>query len=132
MNKVNVWMEKWNQMYEKIKPGMDKTGKVFSGIGKWIFRLRALILAIPVLIAALRLARVNYELLPEMVGLNIQSTGEFSLMVTKEVAVYGPLVVTLGCLLMVLLSRKTLYPWLISVFTLILPILILVTNHFPA
>lgn len=132
MNQSNSLLEKWNQAYEKIRPGVNAAGKVIYNIGLWIFRLRALFLAIPVIIAALRLARVNYELLPEMVGLNIQTTGEYTLMVTKEVAVYGPLAVTLGCLLMVLLSRKTLYPWLVSVLTLVLPILIYVTNVFPA
>lgn len=132
MEKVNAWKEKWNQAYGKIKPGVDAAGKVIYNIGLWLFRLRSLFLAIPVLLAALRLARVNYELLPEKVGLNIQTTGEYSMMITRNVAVYGPLAVTLGCLLMVLLSRKTLYPWLISVFTLVLPILILVTNNFPA
>jgi len=29
-------------------------------------------------------------------------------------------------------SRRALYPWLISAFTLILPVLILITNVFPS
>jgi hypothetical protein len=29
-------------------------------------------------------------------------------------------------------SRKTLYPWLISIFSLIIPVLLLITNMYPA
>jgi len=31
---------------------------------------------------------------------------------------------------LVLLSRRTIYPWIISIFTLVLPILILMLNSF--
>jgi len=34
--------------------------------------------------------------------------------------------------LMMWLSRRTIYPWIISIFTLVLPILIWITNVFPA
>ena len=36
------------------------------------------------------------------------------------------------CLLMMFLSRKTIYPWIISIFSLVLPFLLIVTNIFPA
>lgn len=139
MNKTGTWLEKWNQTYEKMKPGLETAGKfwrtfckVVYYIGLWIYRLRAFIMAIPVVYAALKLARVNFEMLPDMVGLNLLSSGDFSYMVTKEAAVYGPLAVTALCLVMVILSRKKLYPWLISFFTLVIPLLILITNVFPS
>ena len=53
-------------------------------------------------------------------------------LITKEAAVYGPLAVTAVCLLTMLLSRKTLYPWIICLFSMVLPVLILITNMFPA
>lgn len=139
MNKPGTWLEKWNENYERMKPGLERAGGIWKKIwnaiyliGLWIYRLRSVFLAIPVAYWALKLARINYEMLPDLVGLNLQNDGTYSYMVAKEAAVYGPLAVTAVCLLMVVLSRKTLYPWLISIFTLVLPLLILVTNVFPA
>lgn len=126
MNKAGGLIEKWNQTCEKMKPGMRIAGTIWNVI----YRLRALFMAIPVVYAALKLARVNYELLPDMVGLDLLANGEYSYMVAKETAVYGPLAVTALCLLMMILSRKTLYPWVISIFSLAIPLLILVTNVF--
>lgn len=138
MNKTGNFLEKWNEQYDKVRPGLEKMGSVWGKIwhviymiGLWIYRLRAFFMAIPVVYAAVKLARVSYEMLPDMVGLNLLANGSFSYMVTKETAVYGPLVITLGCLLMSIFSRKTLYPWLISIFSLVLPIVLLITNAFP-
>jgi hypothetical protein len=60
------------------------------------------------------------------------ANGQFARLVEKEVAVYGPMGVTAVCLLLMVCSRRALYPWLISVFTLVLPVLILITNIFPS
>ncbi|MBQ7801567.1 MAG: hypothetical protein IJ375_04515 [Oscillospiraceae bacterium] len=110
----------------------QKIRHVLYQIGLWIYRLRRVLLAIPVVVAAIRIAGMNMERLPEMVGLNLQSTGEFAQMVTREYAVYGPLGVTMLCLLLMFFSRKVLYPWIISIFTLVLPYLIYLTNIYPA
>ena len=85
---------------QKINHVFGKIGHVFYLIGLWIYRLRRFLLAIPVVLAALKIASLNMERLPEIVGLNLQSTGEFAQMVTREYAVYGPLGVTALCLLM--------------------------------
>ena len=37
-----------------------------------------------------------------------------------------------GCLLLMFLSRRVIYPWLISIFTLVLPLLLLLSNIYPA
>lgn len=129
MNKAGTFEEKWNT---KMAPVLGKIWNVIYQIGLWIYRLRSVLLAIPVIILALQIARVNFELLPDMVGLNLQNSGEFTYMVAKETAVYGPLAITALCLLMSALSKKTLYPWLISLFSLALPLMILLTNVFPA
>ena len=61
----------------------------------------------------------------------VQATGEFAVMVTREYAVYGPLGLTAFCLLLMFCSRRTLYPWLISIMSLLLPMLILLLNNYP-
>ena len=96
------------------------------------YRLRAVFLAIPVIIVALRLAAYNSEHLPLLVGLNLQSTGEFAKTISRQTAVTFPLFLTGGCLVLTFLSKKTLYPWLISIFSLVVPILLLITNMYPA
>ena len=105
--------------------------KKLKATWKWVYRLRSVILAIPVAACAVILAVHNQARLPASVGINIQASGEYAQMVAKSVAVLGPLAVTAVCLLMVFCSRKVLYPWLISVFSLLLPLLIYITNVFP-
>ena len=77
-------------------------------------------------------ARLNWNVLPESVGLHLLNTGEYAQYITKQMAVYVPLGVTGGCLAMMFLSRKTLYPWMICLFSMLLPLLLLLTNVFPA
>ena len=109
----------------------QKKNEALKSILSLIYRLRSVILAIPVAVGAVVLAIYNNARLPEEVGINIQASGEYAEVISRNVAVLGPLAVTAVCLLMVFLSRKVLYPWLISLFSLILPILIYITNIFP-
>ena len=109
-----------------------KITSLLSFIGSILFRLRKLVLAAPVVYAAVKLAYYNREHLPEQVGINIQSTGEFAQMITRDMAIMGPLGLTAACLLLMICSRKAMYPWAISIFTLVLPILILFSNLYPA
>ena len=97
-----------------------------------LYRLRSIFLAIPVILVALRLAAYNSEHLPLLVGLDLQTTGEFAKTISRQTAVTFPLFLTGGCLVLTILSKKSLYPWLISVFSLVIPILLLVTNMYPA
>lgn len=113
------------------KTGMQKVKEVFSVIGRTIFRLRKVLMAAPVIYYALKLANYNAEHLPEMVGLNIQSNGTYAEMISRSAAVNGPLAVTAACLVLMLFSRKATYPWIISIFTLIVPIFLLITNNYP-
>ena len=112
------------------KSGVRKTGTVLESIGAWIFRLRKLFLSIPVIYGAVRLAKNNLAQLPEEVGIGLMANGQYAQMVSRKLAVYGPLVVTGICLLLMFVSRRALYPWLISLFSLVLPLLILFTNLF--
>lgn len=115
-------------MENQEKKNWKDTVKV---IWKWLYRLRSVVLAIPIAVGAIILAIHNNANLPETVGINIQATGEYAETVSRSVAVLGPLAVTAVCLLMVFCSRKVLYPWLISLFSLVLPLLIYITNIFP-
>ena len=109
-----------------------KITSLLSFIGSILFRLRKLVLAAPVVYVAVKLAYYNRVHLPEQVGINIQSTGEFAQMITRDMAIMGPLGLTAACLLLMLCSRKAMYPWAISIFTLVLPLLILFSNLYPA
>ena len=97
-----------------------------------VYRLRAVFLSIPVIYVALRLAAYNSEYLPLMVGLDLQTTGEFAKTISRQTAVTFPLFLTGGCLVLTFLSKKSLYPWLISIFSLAIPIMLLITNMYPA
>lgn len=118
--------------FAKVKSGISSVNRVINIIGMVFFRLRKVVLAVPVVYYALKLAAYNGEHLPEQVGLNLQASGEFAMTITRSMAVMGPLALTLACLFLMFCSRKALYPWAISVFTLALPLLLLISNLYPA
>lgn len=146
MHQTGGTEKKWNLFSKKQVSGVQaepaaevKKVSVFRKIAEVIrilclavYRLRGIFMAIPVIFAALKLAVYNSEHLPLLVGINLQSTGEFSQMISRQTAVTAPLIITGGCLVLTLFSRKNLYPWLISVFSLVIPILLLITNNYPA
>lgn len=101
-------------------------------VAKWLYKLRSIILAIPVAVTAVFLALRNTVQLPELVGINLQATGEYAQMINRGVAVIFPLLLTGVCLLLMFVSRRIVYPWLISVFSLVLPYVLWLTNVFPA
>ena len=121
-----------NNTAQQYKTTMKKINSLISFIGSVLFRLRKVVMAVPVIYWALKLAAYNRENLPEQVGINLLSNGEFSQMISRDMAVMGPLGLTAACLLLMLCSRKAMYPWAISIFTLALPLLILFTNLYPA
>ena len=125
-------MSNTGTFFEKFKSICGKIGNVIGIICSWIYKLRKLIMAAPVVYFAIRIAIANSDRLPEAVGMNLQSNGEFAMMVTRNYAVFGPLLVTGFCLLLMFCSRKALYPWAVSIFTLVLPILLLLSNIYPA
>lgn len=139
MKQLEQIKAKVSQLREKAAPYLAKGNEFWGNVKKiwavawpWIWRFRKVLLAIPVVYYGLYLARLNWNLLPERVGLSLQTTGEYSKYISREMAVYGPLGITGGCLAMMFLSRKTIYPWMICMFSMLLPVLILITNIFPA
>lgn len=139
MRFFSVIEEKWAKLCDKTRPFFQKTGEVFRKIwsvlkviGNYLFRMRALFLTVPVAIAAVWMAIWNGNHLPQDVGIWLQSDGSFSVMVPRQLAVMAPLAITALCVLFIIASKKTVYPWLISVFSLVLPVLIYFVNAYPA
>ena len=102
----------------------------------WIYRLRSLILAIPVAIAAVMLALRNASKLPELVVMGTAGSESGTLVfrsitLSRNMAVMLPLIITAACILLMFFSKKVIYPWLISLFSLVLPIALLLINSFP-
>ncbi len=105
---------------------------VLKMTGSWCYKLRSVLLAIPVSIAAIAQALKNIGRLPSQVGINMLESGEFAILISRGIAVMGPLAITALCLMLMFCSKRVLYPWLISVFSLVLPWLLWITNTFPA
>lgn len=97
-----------------------------------VYHLRKVVMALPVIYYALKLAIYNEQHLPVEVGLFLQNNGDFLQMVSRSSAVLMPLLLTCGCLFLMLFSRKAMYAWAISIFTLALPVIILISNIYPA
>ena len=117
--------------FDKVKTVVGKINRVINLIGLWLYRLRKFVLSAPVVYYALKLAGHNREHLPEQVGINLQATGEFAQYISRNMAVMGPLALTIGCLVLMFCSRKAMYSWAISIFTLALPLLLLLSNAYP-
>ena len=139
MNFLETVMDKWNTfvtkaapVWETVKAACAEVWRVIKLICSYIYKMRKIFLAIPVVWGAIYLAVYNEANLPAIVGLDLQTTGDFNIQVIRELAVLGPVVITGVCLLLMFCSRRLLTPWLVSVFSLLLPVVILITNIFPA
>lgn len=150
MNFLQKVKGKWNDFTQKTAPvlrpvgsGLRRFGRDVSVIWSYIYKLRAVFLAVPVAVIAAVEAVINMGRLPALVEfttLAIEKGAEDALFgsvvlsvqqVSREIAVFGPLLLTVVCILLLLCSKRTLYPWIISVFTLCVPILIYYLNVYP-
>ena len=130
------FLQGMREEYQQFKK--SKTGQKLSDVGfvlrltfRWAYKLRSLVLSIPVAVIALALAVRNLAQLPAQIGFLLQENGQYQIVINKGVAVFFPLAITAVCLCMMLLSKKMLYPWLISVFSLVLPVALWFTYLFP-
>lgn len=133
------WKAKWKSFYRKHQSGLDKLAAFFKKISdkvvpawSYVRKNKKLFLAAPVAVIALLMAFINLFKLPALVGLGLEGNGEFSFEIIREVAVLGPLVITAICLLLLFASKRTLTPWMVSMVSLLLPLMILITNTFPS
>ena len=120
-----AWLDKTKRT---LQPFWDKL--VYAC--RYIAKFKKLFLSVPVATAAIVMAIVNLIKLPPLVGFLQQANGEFEFEIVRIIAVLGPLAVTAICLLLMFASKRTLTPWMVSVFSLLLPLMILITNTFRA
>ena len=134
IDKVMSW---WEQLCKRAEPAVKRMKYyakelklAFRTIWDFVTRMKKVVLAAPVAFAAVILAIQNLIRLPRLVGLFLQETGEYSFQIIRELAVLGPMAITAICLLLMFFSKRTLTPWLVSVFSLMVPVVILLTNTF--
>lgn len=150
MNWLDKIVEKWNWLVGKVRPVWEATKNVIGSIGhvfallwKYIYMFRGILISAPVAAAAVLVASWGQKNLPEMVDIThvvVDKEAEGALLglfvmtseqISRDVAVGAPLFLTALCLVFTILSKRTLYPWLISVFTLCLPIVMYFLNTYP-
>ena len=120
-----------SEFAKKVGPKLRDIAIVLGMTSKWTYKLRSLVLSIPVAVIALALAVRNLAQLPAQVGINMMTNGQYQFMISRGVLVCFPLALTAASLCMMLLSKKMTYPWLISVFSLMLPVAIGLISAFP-
>ena len=126
----NGFFQNIEEKYQEFKK--SNFAQVVGMTAKWAYKLRSILLSIPVAVVAIALAVRNLTQLPTEVGINMLANGEYQWMISRGMAACIPVAVTAVCLVMMFLSKKVLYPWLISVFSLALPVVLWLTNVFPA
>ena len=137
-------MDRNNDFLQKVGTGLTsfwvKTQPFREGVVKvckWAYKLRNILLTVPVAALAVIFAVVNMAQLPDAVMISWPMIRDGILviqdiLVSKLLAVFAPLAVTAFCLLMVIASKRMVYPWLISLFSLALPLFFYFCTVFPA
>ena len=114
----------------------EKFAAFCSATGKWTYKLRGLVLAIPIVVISIILAVSNMATLPAAVAIGFPNIVNgilvlHELMVSKILSVFIPLLVTAFCLMMMFLSKRISFPFLVSLFSLILPIFFSIAAKLP-
>ncbi len=129
INAAIAWLREFLAPVNKV---LASIFNVLMAIWAYLVKLRKIFLSVPVALAALWLAKVNMDRLPESVGLNLQIDGTFEWMISREWACGIPMLATLVCIVLMCCSKRVLTPWVVSIITLTLPYFIWLTNIFPA
>ena len=131
-------VEKWRMLCEKVGPVLAKVGAFFKKVWNaltiawaYVSKLRKIFVAIPIVWAAIVLAVRNLTRLPDTVGLSLEVDGTYAIELSKTLAVFGPVALTLLCLVLMFCSKRILTPWIVSAVTLIVPVYLWVINVFP-
>ena len=137
------WMDnlidRWYAFVDKISPFLDGTAHVFGTIGrtisnlwKYLFWFRSVVLGAPLGVAACVQAARNANRLPEMVAytkIALTPEAEDALLglftvsaeyISRDLAVIIPLGLTGFCIVMMVLSKRMLYPFVIGLLTVVL------------
>ena len=119
----NVLNESGKNPYDPEK----SAGENIKSVLRWAFRLRGVALSLPVAVIAVLLAVNNTAVLPGPLEIG---AGQNVITLSKSVLIMGPLALTALSILMTLFSKRVVYPWLISAFTLLLPVVLWFTMTF--
>ena len=114
----------------------EKFAAFCSATGKWTYKLRAVVLALPIVVISVILAVSNMATLPAAVAIGLPNVVNGiivfqEVIVSKILAVFVPLLVTSFCLLMMFLSKRISFPFLVSLFSLLLPIFFSIAAKLP-
>ena len=121
-----------NEKWLKTKEVFRKIGRVFYIIGRVLFHMRKIFLTLPVAWAAFKVYTYAKEMLPEDVGVWLLESGEYQFTLDREASLMSCLAVTAACLVLMFLSRRTILPWVVSLFTLVLPFVLVLSNMYPS
>lgn len=100
----------------------------FRYILQILYRLRGLIISVPVMVAALVMAYYSSQILPAQVGIFMLPSGSYQFYFSRSMAILIPLVITSVCVTFTLIAKKVTFPWCISLFSLLLPALLWLTS----
>ena len=114
--------------YRQMRKTMEPVDKVLATIGKVFYHLRKIFMSIPVVLVGMKVFVYAKEKLPQDVGILLQESGTYKYILDKGTALQVCMMLTGGCLLMMFLSRKIVYPWVISLFSLVLPLFLVFSN----
>lgn len=130
--------------------------RTFRNLWKYVFWFRSVILAAPMAVVAVVLAAQNMNRLPEQVSYTkilfytekmpknfeflFSTDAENALFdifvlsqdfLTRTQAVFMPLAMTAVCIVLMIFSKRMLYPFLIGLLTLAMPIVLYIFTMFP-
>ena len=148
------WMdnliEKWYRFVDKVSPFFEGVSRVFRAIvrgfqdlWRYVFWFRSIVLGAPLAGAAIIIATRSAQRLPETVNyikftLDTEAANAlFGLFVmtqetiTRTQAVMIPLALTAVCIVLMILSKRMLYPFMIGLLTLALPYIIYFFTVYP-
>lgn len=134
-----AWIEeKWQLVCEKsapvwsfIRKFLRELKQVLHVTWSYLYRLRSVFLALILALATLWVMLWCSPRIPDSVGIYLMENGQFFLLVPKQITILGSVAITASCVLMMFCTKKPLYPWLIGVFSLILPFFFIFTNMYP-
>ena len=148
------WMDnlidKWNGFLDKVSPFFWAVSRVFRSIGRtfrdlwrYVFWFRSIVLGAPLAGAAVIIAAQSATRLPETVNyikVTVDTEAQNALFglfvmgqetVSRNLAVMVPLGLTAACIVLMIFSKRMLYPFMIGLLTLTLPYIIYFFTIYP-
>lgn len=143
-------IDRWDRMIARCSPFFEgmahffrSIGRTFSNLWKYIFWFRSVLVGAVMGVAAVVLAAYNRTRLPETVDyikVTLDAEAENALLglfvmsadsVSRDWAVMIPVALTAGCIVMMIFSKRMMFPCMIGLLTLLLPQIIYWFTIFP-